>query len=78
MNTIFHKYIRKTIEYYVDDITVKRRDKGDHLADLKRVFDIMRTYQLKMKPTKSFLGVTSGKFLRFVNTSSTLKKIRAI
>jgi len=26
----------KTVEFYVDDIAVKRRDKGDHLADLKK------------------------------------------
>jgi len=41
MNAIFHELICKTIECYVDDIVVKSRDKGDHLADLKRVFDIM-------------------------------------
>ena len=41
MNAIYHEYICKTIECYVDDIVVKSRDKGDHLADLKRVFDIM-------------------------------------
>ena len=69
MNAIFHKHIRKTIECYVNNITVKSRDKGDHLADLKRVFDIMRAHQLKMNPTKSFLGVASGKFLGFVITS---------
>jgi len=66
MNVIFYKHIWKTVEYYVDDIMVKSRDEGDHLADLKRVFDIMRAHQLKMNPTKSFLGVGSGKFLRFV------------
>jgi len=53
MNAIFHEYIRKIVEYYIDDIAMKRRDKGDHLADLKRVFDIMRAHQLKMNPTKS-------------------------
>ena len=69
MNAIFHEHIRKTAECYVDDIIVKCRDKGDHLADLKRVFDIMRAHQLKMNPTKSFLGVASGKFLEFVVAS---------
>ena len=61
--------MRKTLECYVDDITVKSHDKGDHIADLKRVFNIMRVHQLKMNPTKSFLGVSSGKFLRFIVTS---------
>ena len=69
MNAIFHKHIRMTIECYVNNITVKSRDKDDHLADLKRVFDIMRAHQLKMNPTKSFLGIASGKFLGFVFTS---------
>ena len=69
MNVIFHEHICKTVECYVDDIAVKSCDKGDHLVDLKRVFDIMLAHQLKMNPTKSFLGVASGKFLGFVITS---------
>ena len=44
------------------------RAKGDHIAELKTVFDIMRAHQLKMNPTKFFLGVASGKFLKFVIT----------
>ena len=41
MNMIFREHIHKTIECCVDDIVVKSCDKGDHLADLRRVFDIM-------------------------------------
>ena len=29
----------------------------------------MRAYQLKMNPTKPFLGISSGKFLGFIVTS---------
>ena len=50
----------------------KNRAKGDHIADLKKVFDIMRAHQLKMNPTKSFLGVASGKFLGFIVTSKVI------
>jgi len=82
MNAIFHKHIHKSVECYVDDITVKSRDKGDHIADLKRVFDITQAHQLKMNPTKSFLGVASEKYLGFVVTSKGIhldpEKIRAI
>ena len=82
MNTIFHKHICKTVECYIDDIAVKTHDKSDHLADLKRVFDIMQAYQLKMNPTKSFPGVASSKFFRFVVTSKGIhldpKKVHAI
>jgi len=69
MNAIFHEHISKTVECYVDDIVVKSRAKSDHIADLKIVFDIMRTHQLKMNTTKSFLGVASGNILEFVVTS---------
>ena len=56
MNAIFHEHIRKIVECNVDDIAVKSRAKGDHIADLKIVFDIMEANQLKMNPTKFFLG----------------------
>jgi len=46
------------------------------------MFDIMRAYQLKMNPTKSFLEVSSGKFLGFIVTSKGIhldpNKVKAI
>jgi len=54
---------------YVDDITVKSRNKDDHLVDLKRVFIIIQAHQLKMNTTKSFLRIASEKFLEFLITS---------
>jgi len=82
MSTIFRSHLQKTVECYVDDIAVKNRDKNDHLRDLKIMFDIMRAYQLKMNPTKSFLGASSGKFLGFIVTSKGIHldpdKIKAI
>jgi len=42
----------------------------------------MREYQLKMNPTKSFLGIVGGKFLGFIVTSKgihlDLEKVCAI
>ena len=82
MDKIFSKLTRKTVDCYVDDITVKSRRKDNHLRDLREVFDLMRAHQLKMNPTKSFLGVCSGKFLGFVITSKGIhldpEKISAI
>ena len=82
MKAIFHEHICKTVECYVDDIVVKSRTKGDHIADLKTIFKIMRAHQLKMNPTKSFLGVASDKFLWFVVTSKEIhldpEKVRAV
>ena len=82
MNTIFYEHICKTVECYVNDIAVKSRAKGDHIADLKIIFDIMRAHQLKINPTKFFLQVASGKFLGFVVTSKGIhldpEKVRAV
>jgi len=82
MNTIFHEHTRKTVECYINDIAVKSRNRSDHIADLKRVFDIMPAHQLKMNPTKSFLRVASEKFFRFVVTSKEIhldpEKVHAI
>jgi len=82
INAIFHVHIRKTVECYVDNIAVKSCKEDGHLADLKRVFDIMRAHQLKMNPTKFFLRVASGKFLGFVVISKKiyldLEKVPAI
>ena len=50
MNVIFHEHIHKTVECYINDIAVKSCAKGDHIADLKTVFDIMQAHQLKMNP----------------------------
>ena len=82
MSTIFHSHLWKTVECYVDDIAIKCRDNNDHLRDLKTVFDIMQAHQLKINPTKSFLGVSSGKFLGFIITLKgihlDLDKVKAI
>ena len=82
MSTIFYDHLRKMMECYVDDIAVKSRSKGNHLNDLRTVFDIMRAHQLKMNPTKSLLGMSSGKFLGFIVTSKGIHldpdKVKAI
>jgi len=56
--------------------------KNNHLYDLRMMLDLMRAQQLKMNPTKSFLGVLSGKFLGFIVISKGIHldsdKIKAI
>jgi len=82
MSTIFWDHLRRAVECYVDDIAIKSRDKNNHLRDLRTMFNIIRAYQLKMNPTKSFLGVSSGKFLGFIVTSKGIHldpdKVKAI
>jgi len=49
MTTMFHDFIHKTVEVYVDDILVKSKKKEDHVNDIKEAFDRMRQYKLRIK-----------------------------
>lgn len=68
MSIIFKKHLRKTVECYVDVLAIESKNMEDHLQDLRTVFNLMRKHQLKMNRTKSFLGLSIGKFLGFVVT----------
>jgi hypothetical protein len=66
MNLIFHELLGNTVEVYIDDIVVKSAEFSSHIADLRKAFDKMRRYSLKMNPRKCAFGVSAGKFLGFV------------
>ncbi|XP_060201150.1 uncharacterized protein LOC132629778 [Lycium barbarum] len=66
MTTIFHDMIHKEIEVYVDDIIIKSRKSSDHLTDLRKFFDRLRRYNLKLNPAKCAFGVPAGKLLGFI------------
>jgi hypothetical protein len=66
MNLIFHEMLGNTMEVYIDDIVVKSAEFSSHVADLRKSFDKMRRYGLKMNPRKCAFAVSAGKFLGFV------------
>ena len=66
MTTIFHDKMHKKIEDFMDNIVVKSKTRGDHLAILRKVFERCRLYELRMNPLKCAFGVTAGKFLGFL------------
>ncbi|KAL0287551.1 UNVERIFIED_CONTAM: Transposon Tf2-12 polyprotein [Sesamum radiatum] len=66
MQRIFDDMLYKNVECYVDDFVVKSKKREDHLYDLRKVFERLSRYQLKMNPSKCAFGVTSGKFLEFI------------
>jgi hypothetical protein len=47
MNLIFHELLG-TVEVCIDDTIVKLAEFSSHLADLRKAFDKMRRYGLKM------------------------------
>ncbi|KAL0455252.1 UNVERIFIED_CONTAM: Polyprotein P3 [Sesamum latifolium] len=66
MQRIFDDMLHKNVECYVDDLVMKSKKREDHLYDLRKVFERLRRYQLKMNPSKCAFGVTFGKFLGFI------------
>ncbi|XP_062013814.1 uncharacterized protein LOC133730196 [Rosa rugosa] len=66
MNLIFHDILGKILEVYIDDVVVKSWKRGDHIADLRKVFELMRRHKLKMNPVKCVFGVQAGDFLGFI------------
>jgi hypothetical protein len=66
MNLIFHELLGNTVEVYIDDIVVKSAEFSSHIADLRKVFDKMRRYGLKMNPRKCVFRVSVDKFLGFI------------
>ncbi|KAL0420282.1 UNVERIFIED_CONTAM: Transposon Tf2-12 polyprotein [Sesamum latifolium] len=66
MQRIFDDILHKNVECYVHDLVVKSKKREDHLYDLRKVFQRLRRYQLKMNPSKCVFRVTSEKFFGFI------------
>ncbi|XP_070036189.1 uncharacterized protein [Nicotiana tomentosiformis] len=64
--TIFHDIIHKEIEVYVDDVIIKSKKSTDHTADLRKFFDRLQRYNLKLNPANCPFGVPAGKLLGFI------------
>ena len=66
MNKMFTHQIGRNVQVYVDDMLVKSLHENDHLNDLQETFDTLRSYSMKLNPSKCVFGVTTGKFLGFM------------
>ncbi|XP_070014219.1 uncharacterized protein [Nicotiana sylvestris] len=54
------------IEVYVDDVIIKSKTQADHVCDLKRFFERLQRYDLKLNPAKCAFVVPYGKLLGFI------------
>ncbi|PKI49419.1 hypothetical protein CRG98_030189, partial [Punica granatum] len=66
MVTLFHDMMHKEVEVYVDDMIAKSKEGEDHLINLKRLFDRLKEYKLRLNPARCTFGARSGKLLGFV------------
>lgn len=66
VNKIFKPSIGKTMEVYVDDMITKSKIPAEHMMYLKKTFELLRNYKMKLNLEKFVFGVSSGKSLGFL------------
>ena len=70
------------MEVYIDDMLVKSVKAELHITHLAEVFQVLKSYNLKLNPAKCTSGVFAGKFLGFIVNSQGIEanpnKIKAV
>jgi hypothetical protein len=82
MNLIFHDLLRVLMKVCINNVVVKSISFKEHMTNLKLSLERIKKYGLWMNPLKCAIGVTSGRFLRFVMHEHSIqidpKKIESI
>ena len=76
MNKMLAHQLGRNIQVYVDDMLVKSVRENDHLSDIQETFNTLRSYNMKLNPSKCVFGVTAGKFLSFMVSQRGIKSTR--
>ena len=70
------------IEVHVDDMIVKSKNREGHITDLRKFFERIKEYKLRLNLQKCTFGVTTGKLLGFLVSDRRIEvdplKIKAI
>ena len=79
---LLHDMMHNEVEVYVDDMIVKSKDRGSHAINLRKFFERIKEYRLRLNPQKCTFGVTAGKLLGFLVSNRGIKidpsKVKAI
>ena len=80
--TLLHDVMHNEVEVYVDNIIAKSKDRGNHTINLRKFFETIKEYRLRLNPQKCAFEVTTGKLLWFLVSDKgievDLSKIKAI
>ena len=68
MTRMFESLLGKNMEIYIDDMVVKSKKVSEHLGDLQVVFEILKSYKLRLNASKCSFGGGSSKFLGYMVT----------
>ena len=73
MVALFHDMIHHEIEVYIYDMIARSHTEEEHLDHLKKLFERLKKYKLRLNPNKCTFGVRFGKLLGFVAAEKALK-----
>ena len=63
---MFQKQIGASIEVYIDDMLVKSVKVELHITHLAEAFQVLKSYNMKLNPSKCTFRVFIGKFLGLI------------
>ena len=63
---LLHDIMNNEVEVYVNDMIVKSKERKGHIVNLRKFFERIKEYRLRLNPHKCTLGVTVGKLLSFL------------
>lgn len=81
MDCLLYKYC-KFIKTYIDNVIVQVKIFEKHILHLQKVFGFFSTYNISIKPSKTFLRYTKvnlfGKQVNLIGLSSSESRLEAI
>ena len=62
---LLHDMMHNEVEVHVSDMIVKSKEREGHIINLRKFFERIKEYRLRLNSQKCTFGVTTGKFLGF-------------
>ena len=63
---LLHDMMHNKVEVYVDDMIMKSKNRESHITNLRRFFERIKEYRLRLNPQKCTFAVTMWKLLGFL------------
>ena len=80
--TLLHDMMHNEVEVYVNNMIVKYKEREVHIVNLRKFFERIKEYKMRLNPQKCTFGVTAGKLLGFLVSDRGMEvdpsKIKAI
>ena len=70
---LLHDMMHNEGEVYVDDMIVKSKEGEGHIINLRKFFERIKEYRLRLNLQKCTFGVTTGKLLGFLVSDRGIK-----